>query len=196
MNKQKGIMTMKKAAAILIMFVMLVFAAPASNLIADIEVTLLENDSPVASSSLDGLILPFGADIEPAALNLSATQIGVTSGHRYLVRSLNGSSFGKGAFNASLMAMVALNVADYFSTNAALKYPGASESNPLLKPFVKSPVAFAAVKIGFTAISYLTAKTLFKKNRTMAWIVTMVGNAALSYAVSSNMRMASAAKNL
>jgi hypothetical protein len=115
---------MRKAAAILIMFAMLAFAAPAYDLRADVEITLVETEFPSASYSLSGLALPSGfeTDPAPATLNLSAGQIGINPGHRYLVRSLNGASFGKSAFDASLVAMVALNAADYFSTTAALKY--------------------------------------------------------------------------
>ncbi|HYA49400.1 MAG TPA: DUF5658 family protein, partial [Burkholderiales bacterium] len=73
----------------------------------------------------------------------------------------------KTLFEVNLLAMVALNVADYFSTRAALKYPGLSEANPLMQPFVKSPAAFAVAKIGTTALTYWSMKALFKKNRTV-----------------------------
>ena len=47
-----------------------------------------------------------------------------------------------------MVAMVALNVGDFLSTSEALKYPGLAEGNPIMKPFVKNPYAFAAVKPG------------------------------------------------
>lgn len=105
-------------------------------------------------------------------------------------------SVGKALFDANLVLMVGLNVADYFSTKEALKYPGLEETNPLMKPFVKSPAAFAAIKAGTTALSYWSMKSLFKKNRTMAWIMTTASNAVLSYVVLNNMRLVRNARTL
>lgn len=96
---------------------------------------------------------------------------------------------GKAIFDANLVLMVGLNVADYVSTREALKYPGLYETNPMMKPFVKSPAAFAAIKLGTTALSYWSMKSLFKKNRTMAWIMTTASNALLSYVVANNYRL-------
>ena len=58
----------------------------------------------------------------------------------------------------------------------------------MMKPFVKSPVAFAAVKIGFTALSYLSLKGLYKKNKPMAWVASTAANLLLSYVVSNNVQ--------
>ncbi len=96
---------------------------------------------------------------------------------------------GKAFFEANLLVMVGLNIADYVSTKAALKYPGLEETNPLMKPFVKSPAAFAAIKFGTTALTYLSYKTIFKRNRTAAWILTTATNALLSYVVVNNVRL-------
>jgi hypothetical protein len=101
---------------------------------------------------------------------------------------------GRALFDANLVLMVGLNVADYVSTREALKYPGLSETNPLMKPFVKSPAAFAAVKLGTTALSYLSMKALFKRNRTMAWVMTTASNVLLSYVVANNMRLIQGAR--
>jgi hypothetical protein len=183
---------MKKAAAIAAMISLLAFAAPAADLRADIEVSLVETEiSTGILTNLSILSLPVGDASEPLALkaSLDPSSVALNPGHRYLIRSLEGSAFGKTAFDASLIAMVGLNVADYLSTTAALKYPGLAEGNPLLKPFVKSPAAFAAVKLGFTAVSYFSAKSLFKRNKVAAWFVTMAANAALGYAVSNNVKL-------
>jgi hypothetical protein len=94
----------------------------------------------------------------------------------------------KALFEVNLLAMVALNVADYLSTRQALKYPGLNEANPLMQPFVKSPAAFAAVKIGTTALTYWSMKALFKKNKTVAWVLTTASNVLMSYVVASNMQ--------
>jgi Domain of unknown function (DUF5658) len=101
---------------------------------------------------------------------------------------------GKALFDANLVLMVGLNVADYFSTREALKYPGLTESNPLMKPFVKSPAAFAAVKFGTTALTYWSMKTIFKRNRTVAWVMTTASNVLLSYVVANNMRLVQGAR--
>lgn len=101
---------------------------------------------------------------------------------------------GKAFFDANLILMVGLNVADYVSTRAALKYPGLSETNPLMKPFVKSPAAFAAVKLGTTALSYLSMKAIFKRNKTVGWVMTTASNVLLSYVVANNMRLIQGAR--
>lgn len=96
---------------------------------------------------------------------------------------------GKALFDANLALLIGLNVADYFSTIEALKHPGLEETNPLMKPFVNSPAAFAAIKAGTTALSYLSMKSVFKKNKTVAWIMTTASNVVLSYVVVNNMRL-------
>jgi len=101
---------------------------------------------------------------------------------------------GKAFFDANLVLMVGLNVADYISTREALKYPGLSETNPLMKPFVKSPAAFAAVKFGTTALSYLSMRAIFKKNKTVAWVMTTASNVLLSYVVANNVRLIQGAR--
>ena len=101
---------------------------------------------------------------------------------------------GKSLFDANLVLMVGLNVADYFSTREALKYPGLEETNPLMRPFTKSPAAFAAVKLGTTALTYLSFKAIFKKNKTVAWVMTTATNCLLSYVVANNFRQIQAAR--
>ncbi|MGA2361716.1 MAG: DUF5658 family protein [Candidatus Aminicenantales bacterium] len=96
---------------------------------------------------------------------------------------------GKSLFDVNLLAMVGLNISDYVSTRAALKYPGLHESNPLMMPFVKSRAAFAAVKLGTTALTYLSLKAIFKKNKTVAWVLATASNVLLSYVVANNMQM-------
>ncbi|MGZ4886631.1 MAG: DUF5658 family protein [Candidatus Aminicenantales bacterium] len=96
---------------------------------------------------------------------------------------------GKAFFNVNLVALVALNIADYASTREALKYPGLHEFSPLVAPFARNPAAFAAVKLGTTALTYWCMKALFKKNRMVAWALTMASNLVLSYAVANNLQM-------
>ena len=100
----------------------------------------------------------------------------------------------KAFFDANLVLMVALNVADYVSTREALKYPGLSETNPLMRPFVKSPAAFAAIKFGTTALTYVSMRAIFKRNRTVAWVMTTASNVLLSYVVANNVRLIQGAR--
>jgi len=95
---------------------------------------------------------------------------------------------GDGLFEASAITLIALNVADYFSTREALRYPGLREGNPLLQNVVHDPAKFAAVKIGFAAASYISLKSLYKRNRTLGWAVSTLSNFALSCVVVNNIR--------
>jgi hypothetical protein len=135
----------------------------------------------------------------PAALDLRSEEPVLAAGRAVVIPQPLGGLGRSGdpektLFNVNLVAMVALNVADYISTREALKYPGLSESNPLMKPFVKSPAAFAAIKVGTTILTYWSFKALFKKNRTMAWVLTTASNVVLSYIVANNIRMIQRAK--
>jgi hypothetical protein len=107
----------------------------------------------------------------------------------YLGRDIRSSSLGSTLFHVSLFSTVALNIADYFSTLEALKRPGLQEGNVMMKTIVKSPVLFAGVKIGISAISYYGLKGLYKKSKPLAWIVSMATNFGMSYVVSNNMRL-------
>ena len=113
---------------------------------------------------------------------------------RGLAAPFSGERFEKGLFTASLLAMTALNVADYFSTRQALKNTGLVEGNPLMKPFVKNAFVFAAVKAGTTALSVWGMKSLFKRDKTTAWVMTTLSNFLLSYVVANNMRLISRAR--
>lgn len=102
-----------------------------------------------------------------------------------------GERLEKGLFTASLVTLTALNLADYLSTRQALKNTGLVEGNPLMKPFVKNAFVFAAVKAGTTALSVWGMKSLFKRDKTTAWVMTTLSNFLLSYVVSNNMRLIS-----
>lgn len=107
----------------------------------------------------------------------------------YLRPEIGFRTVGDRLFDVSIYSLIALNIADYVSTREALRLPGLQEGNPLLKSIVKSPAAFAAVKIGVSAVSYLSLKGLYKKNKAMAWVVSLASNFAMSYVVSNNMRL-------
>ncbi len=129
-------------------------------------------------------------------MNLDPNQVAINPGHRYLQNSFRGSAFGDTMFDANLLAMVALNVGDFLSTSEALKYPGLAEGNPMMKPFVKNPYTFAAVKVGLTALSYVSLKGLYKRNKAMGWIAATATNLFLGYVVSNNYRMINMAKGM
>lgn len=97
--------------------------------------------------------------------------------------------FENTVFNVNLAYLAALNVADYFTTREALKHEELAEANPIMRPFVGNDFAFAAVKAGLTAGSYLLLKGLYKKNKPLAWAASLVANLALSYFVVNNLRM-------
>lgn len=101
---------------------------------------------------------------------------------------------GKALFTTTLVTMTALNIADYFSTKAALKQTGLKEGNPLMKPFVKNAAVFAAVKAGTTILSVWGLKKLYKRDKTTAWVLSTASNFLLSYVVANNMRLLNRAR--
>jgi hypothetical protein len=172
-----------------VLFVLVILAASAGLLLAvDVPAPLLVPTPLVPASALTLTPAP-----EPVQLPLTWDDSTLVLQADLIVpRPLPG--FGpsgdaeKTMFDVNLIALVALNAADYFSTRQALKYPGLREANPLLQPFVKSPAAFAAIKIGTTALTCWSMKALFKKNRTVAWILTTASNVLTSYVVASNLQ--------
>jgi hypothetical protein len=123
------------------------------------------------------------------AMNLDPRAAAAGSGIPVFRPTFRGSSAGKTLYTLSLVSMVALNVADYLSTKECLKYPGLSEGNPIMKPFIKNPYVFAAAKTALTAFSYWNMKHLYKKNKPLAWVASFAANAALAYVVSNNYRL-------
>lgn len=99
------------------------------------------------------------------------------------------SSFGNTLFTTSLIASSLLQAADFFTTMKALQYESLREANPLMKPFVDKPYAFAAVKVGMVTLNYVLMKNLYKKDKTMAWVISAVTNFAFSYVVAHNLQM-------
>jgi hypothetical protein len=98
------------------------------------------------------------------------------------------TTLGNSLFTASLLTLTALNIADYFSTVKALRLPGLEEGNPIMRPFTKNMFVFGAVKLGVAALDFYLLKNVYKKNKTLGWVLSIVGNIAMSYVVSSNMR--------
>jgi Domain of unknown function (DUF5658) len=192
-DKQKGAVPMKSKLVFATLFLALVSvgSVAASEAVWEVHVTAGLPASDFVFP--DPLPMP-----EPLGLASEGTVIAVPvaryippvrmPGYKPAVRA------GKALFDANLVLMVGLNIADYVSTRQALKYPGLTETNPLMKPFIKSPAAFAAVKFGTTALSYWSMKALFKRNKTVAWIMTTASNALLSYVVANNYRLIQGAR--
>jgi hypothetical protein len=136
--------------------------------------TLKQADSlPAAEGTLDLAQAPAPINFKPQAPSLEI---------------IPGSSFGNSVFKASLALNLVLNAGDYFTTREALRYPGTMEGNPVLKGIVGNPIAFAAVKLGATALSVYLLNSIYKKNKTLGWIMSMVANSVLAYAVVNNYR--------
>jgi hypothetical protein len=150
---------------------------PAGNLSA-----LMLTASPIAAPEPS-------VDLDYSKITLNPRLVSVGTAQAVIGPSFRRSGFSDSAFAASLISMVALNVADFLSTKECLKYPHLSEGNPLMKPFVKNAAVFAAVKGGLTIASYFGTKALYKRNKPLGWIASITANLALSYVVSNNFRL-------
>ncbi len=105
------------------------------------------------------------------------------------LKRINPKPIENSLFTTSLVTLVALNVGDFYTTNKALKYKGMRELNPLLRPLTKNTLAFATVKFGITALNYHLLKKLYRKNKKLAWAVSIASNIVTGYVVISNTRL-------
>ena len=99
------------------------------------------------------------------------------------------SKFQNSLYTSSLVTLTALNVADYFSTIQALKHKELEEVNPAMKPIAKNIYLFTAVKLGVAALNIHILKSLYKKNKPLAWLLSVAANVAMSYVVANNIKM-------
>jgi len=188
---------MRKTSILAAMTILALFASSAfaetveSSFASYLIETALAPNVPSALANLDLIPIPDKelSYTELGNVNLSPKNIVYGFGGGYSNRDFSTSSMGDKLFTVSLVSLVALNVADYFSTMEALKHPGLSEGNPLMKTFVKSPLAFAAIKVGISTLSFLSMKSLYRKNRPLAWVLSTAANFAMSYVVSNNLRL-------
>ncbi|NIM89696.1 MAG: hypothetical protein GTO17_01970 [Candidatus Aminicenantes bacterium] len=119
-------------------------------------------------------------------LDFSPQQIDINPGsHRFVKKPKESSSI---LYTSSLITLTCLNIADYCTTVKALKYKSLDETNPLMKPFTKSTLLYTTVKLGLTAYNYYFLNKLYKKDKTLAWAVSLVANFALSYVVANNLK--------
>ena len=124
------------------------------------------------------------------SFNLSPETLQINQNiQKYYQKRLKLEKIEKSFFTASLVSILALNVADYISTRKALKYEGVTERNSFLKPFVNNDLAFLAVKMGLTAGNHYLLQKLHKSNKTLAWIVSIASNFILSYVVVNNFKI-------
>jgi len=93
---------------------------------------------------------------------------------------------GNSGFTAALASTVLLHAADYYSTVNALKYSNLEEGNPFMKKIVNNHLLFGAIKLGVAGLQVTLLKGLYKKNKTLAWIVGTAMNVGLSCVVASN----------
>jgi hypothetical protein len=112
------------------------------------------------------------------------------------LESIGKSKSSDSIFTTTLLMNAALNTADYVLTRESLRYAGVAEGNPMMKNIAKDPYVFAAVKVGVSALNFYLMKNLYKKNRTLAWVLTTVTNFAMTYVVGHNIRVLSDAKNI
>ena len=152
---------------------------PAGNLSA-----LMLTAAPVAAAAPEPAPEP-----DYSRITLNPRLVSLSSAQALIGPSFRGSRFTDSMFNASLLSLVALNIADFVSTKECLKYSHLSEGNPFMKPFVKNEAVFAAVKGGLTIASYFGTKALYKRSKPLGWIVSLASNLALSYVVSNNFRL-------
>jgi hypothetical protein len=192
MNKKKA------AATIALLGVLTVFSfggSSAAEPLSVIETALpASNVSPLITLDLYPTPIKAQPDRDFLSMNLdpqAAARSTISPSFRPAIRIFKA---GDTLFDLSLVTMVALNVADYLSTKECLKYPGLSEGNPLMKPFVKDPYVFAAAKIAMTAFTYWNMKSLCKKSKPLAWVASLAANMALGYVVSNNYRLLGRAK--
>ena len=92
-------------------------------------------------------------------------------------------------YTSSLITLTALNVADYITTVKALKHEELEEANPAMKPIAKNIYVFTAVKLGVAALDIYILKKLYKKNKPLAWVLSVAANFAMSYVVANNFKM-------
>ena len=102
---------------------------------------------------------------------------------------------GNAGFTAALASTVLLHAADYFSTVKALKFSTLEEGNPFMKKIASNNLLFGAIKLGVAGLQVTLLKGLYKKNKTLAWIVGTAMNVALSSVVANNLSKIQKAKS-
>lgn len=128
-------------------------------------------------------------------LNLAQSKnISVSDSHRFKPKRNKFQKVEKSLYTTSLIILIALNTADYFSTIKASKYKDLKEINPIIRPLVKNPPFYLILKLGVNAFTLYSMEKLYEKNKKLAWVVSTVANVALSYIVFNNIRLINKSK--
>jgi len=155
----------------------------------------LESESKISQESFNLMNteregLKTGINLNPKRININPDPSHRLNKHFKMQRIENS------LYTTFLITQTILNVADYVTTVKGLKYESLQEGNPLMKPFIKNPYLFAAVKVGITALNLYFMKKLHKKNKTQAWIVSTISNFVILYFVANNIKMIRRAQGL
>ena len=149
--------------------------------------------TPIASQTfgqLDLSRLPMSESQSSEAQPFALKEVEpVPSQDRIIQASPRVSKFQNSLYTSSLVTLTALNVADYFSTVQALKHKELEEANPAMKPIAKNIYLLTAVKLGVAALDIYILKSLYKKNKPLAWLLSVAANVAMSYVVANNIKM-------
>ena len=89
------------------------------------------------------------------------------------------------------LSLAGLHALDIVSTQKALA-AGATEANPVMAPFARSPFALAAVKAGVTGATIFATEQLWKTNRKAAVLTMIALNATYGASAAHNYRVAAA----
>ncbi len=108
--------------------------------------------------------------------------------------SFNPRQKGSAGFTAAMASTALLHAADYFTTVNALKYSRLEEGNIFMKKIVNNQLLFGAIKLGVAGLQVTLLKGLYKKNKTLAWVVGTAMNVALSAVVANNFSKTQKAK--
>jgi len=135
-------------------------------------------DNTLSLGTLSGTLEGFGPASGPRFSLQTAPQIPVRASFWTTAES--------GLFTASLASFAAMNVADFFLTREALKYPGMSETNPLLRPIVKNDFTFGLYKTGYIFLNSYLLSRLHGNDKPLAWALSLASNLLVSLAVSHN----------
>ena len=156
------------------------FTLPApSAAIASMEVRLEETEITSSARSLN---------LFPLKLSLQSYSI---TPHNI---SFNPKTNRQTGFMAVMASTVLLHAADYYTTVNALKYSMLEEGNPIMKKIVSNEILFGAIKLGVAGLQVTLLKGLYKKNKTLAWVVGTAMNVGLSCVVANNFSKTQKAK--
>jgi len=148
------------------------FTPPASNTaIASMDISLGETKI----SSNDRSLTPSPQKLSLQAYSISSQDIPFDTKQR-----------GSAGFTAALASTVFLHAADYYTTVNALKFSSLEEGNPFMKKIANNQLLYGAIKLGVAGLQITLLRGLYKKNKTLAWIVGTAMNVGLSCVVANN----------